>query len=150
MRRCPRERTEEGDSDLERLLAVLRREDPPALDPLPATEWLTRVLPEWEQLRCLPHVNETRYAVREDEEATGTPAAAGGLHDEDEVLLAALMHDIGKGHEGDHRQVGAVIAERFAARVGLGADTAPHLSTVAAQHLHCPPSPPAGISPTTG
>ena len=46
MRPRPRERTEEGGSDLDRLLAVLRREDPPGLDPLPATEWLTRVLPE--------------------------------------------------------------------------------------------------------
>ncbi len=148
------ERPAEEGSDPERLLAVLRREDPPGLEPLPAADWLTRVLPEWEQLRCLPHVtpfhrhpvdvhlmrtvNEVRHAVREDEEATGTPDAAAELHDEDELLLAALMHDIGKGHEGDHSQVGAVIAERFAARVGLDADTARRLSTVAAQHLLLP------------
>ena len=154
MRLRPRKHPAEGSSDLQRLLAVLRREDPAGLDPLPATDWLTRILPEWDQLRCLPHVtpfhrhpvdvhvlrtvNEVRHAIREDEEATGTPAAAAELHDEDEVLLAALMHDIGKGHEGDHSQVGAVIAERFAARVGLDADTARRLSTVAAQHLLLP------------
>ena len=154
VRRRPRERSAEGGSDLERLLAVLRREDPLGLEPLPPEEWLAHILPEWEQLRCLPHVtpfhrhpvdvhlirtvNEMRHAIREDEEATGTPAAAAELHDEDELLLAALMHDIGKGHEGDHSEVGAVIAERFAARAGLDADTARRLSTVAGQHLLLP------------
>ena len=154
VRRRPRESPTEGGSDLERLLAVLRREDPLGLEPLPPDEWLAHILPEWEQLRCLPHVtpfhrhpvdvhlirtvSEMRHAIREDEEATGTPAAAAELHDEDEVLLAALMHDIGKGREGDHSEVGAVIAERFAARAGLDADTARRLSTVAGQHLLLP------------
>ena len=144
----------EDASDLDRLLAVLRREEPLGLDPLPPAAWLDRVLPEWEVLRCLPHtapfhrhpvdvhslrtVEEVRHAMRVDEEGTATPAAAAALPDKDELLLAALLHDIGKGHEGDHPTLGAVIAERFASRAGLAADTAHRLATVAAQHLLLP------------
>ena len=142
----------EGASDLDRLLAVLRGEHA-RLDPLPAAEWLARILPEWEPLRQQPHVapfhlhpvdvhvmrtvDEARRAIGEDEDHAGTPEAASGLHD-DEVLLAALLHDIGKGHGGDHSRIGAVIAERFAARAGLDAEVAGRLSTVAAQHLLLP------------
>ena len=148
-RRAP---TAGGDGDLDRLLAVLRGEQP-RLDPLPAAEWLSRILPEWEPLRCQPHivpfhrhpvdvhvmrtVDEARRAIHEDEEHAGTPEAAREL-DDDEVLLAALLHDIGKGHEGDHSEMGAVIAERFAARAGLDDETAGRLATVAAQHLLLP------------
>ena len=143
-----------GGSDLDRLLAMLRRDQPAGLDPLPACDWLSRILPEWELLRGLPHVvpfhlhpvdvhvmrgvQEVRRAARVDQEGTGTPDAAAALPDEAELLLAALLHDIGKGRAGDHSQAGAVIAERFASRAGLDAETARRLSTVAAQHLLLP------------
>ena len=155
-RSSPRERPApagEG-SDLDRLLEALRRGVPADMEPLPQNGWLARILPEWETLRCLPHVvpfhrhpvdvhtmrtvDEVRHAIGEDEEDTGTPLASAELPDENEVLLAALLHDIGKGHEGDHSEVGAVIAERFASRAGLGAETSRRLSTVAAQHLLLP------------
>jgi len=147
---------EPAGSDLGRLLRDLRELEAKAgraLEPLPATRWLERVLPEWEALRGLPHatlfhrhpvdvhsmrtVAEIDYAMRVDEEQTGTPAAAAGLS-RDEVLLAAMLHDIGKGHEGDHSIVGAVIAERFASRVGLGADATRRLAAAAEHHLLLP------------
>ncbi|HRC61819.1 MAG TPA: HD domain-containing protein [Dehalococcoidia bacterium] len=144
---------EDDASDLDRLLAALRV--PPAgLDPLPRAPWLERILPEWEVLRALPHVApfhlhpvdvhamrtvaEARRAAAEDTEETATTVAAEEFGNPDELLLAAALHDIGKGHEGDHSEVGAVIAERFAARVGLDADAAHRLMLAAQHHLLLP------------
>ncbi len=42
------------------------------------------------------------------------------------LRLAAFLHDIGKGHGGDHAGVGAEIATAFAKRMGL--DTEPQIS----------------------
>ncbi|MCC6238013.1 MAG: HD domain-containing protein [Dehalococcoidia bacterium] len=146
--------TSMGGTDLEMLYGALERVGPASLDPFPASPWLTRLLPEWDVLRCLPHVapfhrhpvdahiwrsiEEVTFAMHHDADATGTVAAAAQLPDRREVLLAALLHDIGKGHEGDHSQVGAVIAERFANRAGLDAAAARRLSDVARLHLLLP------------
>ena len=142
-----------GATDLERLIDALRNSGPERLDPLPPSEWLTRLLPEWEALRCVPHiapfhrhpvdvhcwrtVDEALYAMRHDEDDTATPAVAAHLA-EREVLLSALLHDIGKGHEGDHSEVGAVIVERFASRAGLDPGATRRLSNAAAMHLLLP------------
>jgi [protein-PII] uridylyltransferase len=136
------------------LVGTLEGARPAGLDPLPPSDWLRRLLPEWEVLRALPHVapfhrhpvdvhswrtvEEVLFAMREDTEGTATAEAAQQLDDREEVLLAALLHDIGKGHQGDHAQVGAVIAERFATRAGLDAETAQRLSQAARLHLLLP------------
>ena len=143
----------EGATDLERLIDALRNSRPEQLDPLPPSQWLARLLPEWELLRCVPHiapyhrhpvdvhswrtVDEALYAMRQDEDDTATPETAVHLA-EREVLLGALLHDIGKGHEGDHSKVGAVIAERFASRAGLDPGVTRRLSNAAAMHLLLP------------
>jgi [protein-PII] uridylyltransferase len=156
---------DEPTSDLEALLQALRAAVPEGLDPLPSSDWLERLLPEWETQRCLPHVApfhrhpvdvhswrtvvESRAALTEDAEHTGTPEAAAALAalphpaarslgDHDELLLGALLHDIGKGHDGDHSRVGAVIAERVAARARLDPETSRRLVTVVEQHLLLP------------
>jgi [protein-PII] uridylyltransferase len=144
----------ETGSDLDRLLSHLRHDGPASLDPLPPTEWLARLLPEWDVLRALPHiapvhehtvdahvmrtVDEVRYAMHNDEDGTDTVTVAAALPDEAEILLAALLHDIGKGHDGDHSEVGAIITERFCTRAGLDADMTRRLATVAEQHLLLP------------
>lgn len=143
---------DEERSDLDHLLDALRGD--PGLEPLPPAPWLDRILPEWEVLRGLPHVApfhrhpvdvhsirtvaEARRALVEDTEETATTIAAQELESEDELLLAALLHDIGKGHDGDHSEVGGVIAERFGSRTGLGAEAAHRLRVVAEQHLLLP------------
>jgi [protein-PII] uridylyltransferase len=127
---------------------------PPSLEPLPPAAWLARLLPEWELLRCLPHavsfhrhpidvhtervVAEALRAARIEEEATGTVEAATALADEQLLLLAALLHDIGKGHAGDHAEVGAVIVERVAARLGLDAERSRRLVVAVRHHLLIP------------
>ena len=142
-----------ADPDLEPLLTALRGAGPNGLDPMPPAPWLERLLPEWDVLRALPHiapfhlhpvdvhvwrtVSEVTHAVRDDEDDSGTVEAARDL-DEVELLLAALLHDIGKGHEGDHSAVGAVIAERFAARAALDAEVGRRLSLATELHLLLP------------
>lgn len=143
----------DGATDLDRLIEALGR-SVSGLDPMPPAPWLDRVLPEWEALRALPHVApfhrhpvdvhvvravaEARIAAVEDSEETGTPVAAAELANSDELLLGALLHDIGKGHEGDHSEVGAVIAERFVSRAGLDADSAHRLIMAVRHHLLLP------------
>lgn len=140
--------------DLERLRMLLRAAVPGDLDPLPKAPWLDRLLPEWEVLRALPHIApfhrhpadihsfrtvvEARLATAENLEETATPQVASELPDHDELLLCALLHDIGKGHEGDHSHVGAVITERFGARVGLDPEAARRLTAVVLHHLLLP------------
>ncbi|MFN8638490.1 MAG: HD domain-containing protein [Dehalococcoidia bacterium] len=121
---------------------------------MPRAPWLDRLLPEWEVLRCLPHVapfhrhpvdvhswrtvEEIGFAMRDDADGTGTPEAAGHLTDRREVLLAALLHDIGKGHEGDRAPAGAVIVERFGNRAGLDPEAVQRLTEIARLHLLLP------------
>ena len=144
---------EDGRGDLERLIEALREAGPGgALDPLPRSEWLERLLPEWEVLRNQPqtapfHVHPVDvHSWRAVNEALrlaeggdpGAPEPVSELEDRDNLLLAALLHDIGKGHEGPHSEVGAVIAERFADRAGLGDETAGLLAATALHHLLLP------------
>ena len=144
---------EAGGTDLERLLAALEQAHPGALEPLPPSPWLERILPEWDLLRGLQHVApfhlhpvdvhswrtvwEAREAASSDEEKLGTTRAAASLPRR-ELLLAALLHDIGKGYEGDHSTVGAVIAERFAARGGFGDEVTRRLVSAVEHHLLLP------------
>ncbi len=141
-------------SDLDRLFRAIEGAGGESLEPLPESEWAARLIPEWDHLRCLPHealfhshpvdihawrtVEEVAFAMREDSERTGTVEAAEQAGDRRQLLLAALLHDMGKGHEGDHSQVGAVIAERVAARAGLDPETGWRLAQAVRHHLLIP------------
>lgn len=83
-----------------------------------------RWLPEWRRVRSLPQRNPVhRYTV--DRHLVQTASHAAGLSREvarpDLLVLAALLHDIGKGLAGDHSQAGVPVAERVCRRVGLPA-----------------------------
>ena len=125
-----------------------------SLDPLPLAPWLDELVPEWEVLRARPHiaqfhihpvdvhsartVYEARRLMTEDEFDCDTPNVARELGRPDELLLAALLHDIGKGHTGDHSVAGAVIAERVASRAGLPPEEEARLVTAVREHLLLP------------
>ncbi len=150
-----RQRSREDNSpDLDRLLALLEQAGPEPLEPLPTSDWLSRLLPEWESLRCLPHsasfhrhpvdvhawrtVEEALFAMSQDVDDTGSVAAADEFGSRRTILLAALLHDIGKGHEGEHSEVGAVIAERFATRAGIAPEEGWRLALAVRHHLLLP------------
>ncbi|WP_412126610.1 [protein-PII] uridylyltransferase [Streptomyces xinghaiensis] len=103
---------------------------------LEAEGLITRLLPDWERVRCRPQRNAVhRWTV--DRHCVETAVRAGALSRRvgrpDLLLVAALLHDIGKGWPGDHSATGEVIARDVAARIGFGpADT----GTVAALVRH--------------
>ncbi len=133
-------------------LSAVRQGGP--LEPLPRAPWLERLLPEWEVLRARPHVAafhvhpvdvhavrtvaEAHHILEHDEFEAGTPAVGREFGRSHELLLAALLHDIGKGHGVDHPEAGAVMAERFAARAGLPAEEAVRLVAAVRHHLLLP------------
>lgn len=90
---------------------------------LEETGALERILPEWERIRLLPHASVIhRFTV--DRHAVETCIAAASLIREvsrpDVLVVAALLHDIGKGELTEHSVVGAPIARAIATRMGFG------------------------------
>jgi [protein-PII] uridylyltransferase len=80
------------------------------------------LLPEWDRVRCKPQRNPFhRWTV--DRHLVETAVHAAGLVRRvgrpDLLLLAALLHDLGKGWPGDHAVTGSRLAETIGARLGL-------------------------------
>jgi [protein-PII] uridylyltransferase len=127
--------------------ARLVRESPPLPDPWPAgardlfvrllaagpgllgvwetldeTGALELVLPEWERVRLLPHASVVhRFTV--DRHLVETCIEASRLirrvSRPDVLMVAALLHDIGKGQLTEHCVAGAPVARDIAERIGF-------------------------------
>jgi [protein-PII] uridylyltransferase len=102
---------------------------------------LDRVLPEWERVRSLPQRHPWhRFTV--DRHLVEAAAAASELTRDvdrpDLLLVAALLHDIGKGWEGDHSVVGEPVAARIAERMGFAAADVAVIATLVRHHLLLP------------
>ncbi|MFE1026492.1 [protein-PII] uridylyltransferase [Streptomyces sp. NPDC058818] len=105
---------------------------------LEAEGLITRLLPDWERVRCRPQRNAV-HLWTVDRHLIETAVRASGftrrVHRPDLLLVAALLHDIGKGWPGDHSVAGETIARDVAARIGFDrADTAV-LATLVRHHL---------------
>lgn len=105
---------------------------------LEQTGGLKHVLPEWEQIRSLPHASAIhRFTV--DRHVVETCVEAGTLIRDvarpDVLLVASLLHDIGKGQAGDHSTAGESIAREVARRMGFGPDEAELVATLVRWHL---------------
>ncbi|HET9729732.1 MAG TPA: DUF294 nucleotidyltransferase-like domain-containing protein, partial [Acidimicrobiia bacterium] len=116
---------------------------------------LSIFLPEWEHVRSRPQRNAYhRFTVdRHLLEAVAECARLldGGEdrdapHDIDRVvaracrrpellLLAALLHDLAKGMDGDHSVVGGEVADRIARRIGLDSEGREILVWLVQNHL---------------
>ncbi|SEB50163.1 UTP--GlnB (protein PII) uridylyltransferase, GlnD [Streptomyces sp. 2224.1] len=110
----------------------------PVWEALEAEGIITRLLPDWERVRCRPQRNPVhtwtvdRHLI---ETAVRASALTRRVHRPDLLLIAALLHDIGKGWPGDHSVAGETIARDVAARLGFGARDTEVIATLVRHHL---------------
>jgi len=105
---------------------------------LDETGALAKVLPEWERIRLLPHASAIhRFTVDRHVVETCIEAAALIRHvaRPDVLLVAALLHDIGKGGLQEHAAMGEPIARRVAARIGFDATEVDLVGMLVRHHL---------------
>jgi [protein-PII] uridylyltransferase len=98
----------------------------------------TRVLPEWAPVRARPQRNPYhRFTVDRHllETAANAAQLTARVSRPDLLLMAALLHDIGKGHDGDHSEVGVGLARAIATRMGFDAGDVATLEWLVARHL---------------
>src|SRR5689334_7754290 len=104
-------------------------------------ELITRLLPDWKRVRNRPQRNPL-HTFTVDRHLVETAARAAALTRTvarpDLLLIAALLHDIGKGWPGDHRLTGEVVARDTAARIGLGAVEGDLVARAVRQRLRQP------------
>ncbi|WP_435296944.1 [protein-PII] uridylyltransferase [Streptomyces sp. YPW6] len=99
---------------------------------------ITRLLPDWERVHCRPQRNPVhtwtvdRHLV---EAAVRAASLTRRVHRPDLLLVAALLHDIGKGWPGDHSVAGEVIARDMATRIGFDQHDVGVIATLVRHHL---------------
>lgn len=89
---------------------------------LEETGALELVLPEWERVRLLPHASEVhRFTVDRHMIETCVNAATmiRRVSRPDVLVVAALLHDIGKGGLTEHCVAGEPVARAVARRIGF-------------------------------
>ncbi|HZE99471.1 MAG TPA: [protein-PII] uridylyltransferase [Planctomycetota bacterium] len=109
---------------------------------------LGRFIPAFEHARCLMQWNQyhkytvDEHSIRALESATfraNDKGPVGQAYREtkrkDVLHLALLLHDIGKGYEEDHSEVGRKIAETLAGELGLGEHERQQLVFLVHKHL---------------
>ena len=138
--RCPRPQGRWPAAALSDFLVLLGAGEstPPVIEALDRSGLWQQLLPEWEEVRNLPardraHVHPVdRHLVQTVVEAsrltTRVPRA-------DLLLLAALVHDLGKGREGDHCVTGAEMVRPVAERMGYDDDDVATLVRIVRHHL---------------
>lgn len=112
------------------------------------TGLLELVIPEMSHARCLLQFNQyhsytvDEHSLRAVEAAERFEADAGpvgvayrAVKHKELLHLAVLLHDLGKGYEEDHSDVGRKIATNVAARLGISAHQAEMLEFLVYKHL---------------
>ncbi|MEU7132622.1 [protein-PII] uridylyltransferase [Streptomyces sp. NPDC046261] len=105
---------------------------------LEAEGLVSRLLPEWEHVRCRPQRNPVhRWTVDRHliETAVRASALTRRVGRPDLLLIAALLHDLGKGRPGDHSAAGEALARDIAPRLGLDTADTDVLATLVRHHL---------------
>ncbi|MEU8520611.1 [protein-PII] uridylyltransferase [Streptomyces sp. NPDC048577] len=110
----------------------------PVWEALEAEGLVTRLLPDWERVRCRPQRNPV-HTWTVDRHLVETAVRASSLTRRvgrpDLLLVAALLHDIGKGWPGDHSVAGETIARDVATRIGFDRADVGVIATVVRHHL---------------
>src|SRR6478672_5780265 len=102
---------------------------------------VTALIPDWERVRNRPQRNPLHtYTV--DRHLAEAAAHAAALTREvarpDLLLLATLLHDVGKGWPGDHSVTGEVVARDVSRRLGLPAPDVELVAAAVRLHLLLP------------
>jgi [protein-PII] uridylyltransferase len=127
----------EGRSLFARMLAA----GPPLVDVWESLDQygvVETLLPEWRRVRYLaPQSPVHRFTVDRHLVQTCVEAArfVGAVDRPDVLVVAALLHDIGKGLDGDHCELGEPIAVEIAGRMGFQADDAALVGRLVRHHL---------------
>jgi [protein-PII] uridylyltransferase len=105
---------------------------------LEETGALAGFLPEWERIRMLPHASAIhRFTV--DRHVVETCVEASrlirGVARPDVLLVAALLHDIGKGGLTEHSAAGEPIARDVVRRMGFDDDAVDLVALLVRWHL---------------
>ncbi len=99
---------------------------------------LDKVIPEWGHVRYRPQRNAYHtYTVDRHliEAAVGAGKLRRRVKRPDLLIIAALLHDIGKGMDGDHSLVGAKVARSIAERMGLVGSDVDIIERLVVHHL---------------
>lgn len=100
-----------------------------------------RFLPEWNRLRGLPQ-HHPIHAYTVDWHCVRTVIEANAFTREvsrpDLLLVAALLHDVGKGLPGDHSEAGAPLAARLAVDMGFPPSDVEMIERLVRMHLLLP------------
>lgn len=110
----------------------------PTWETLEATGALGLLLPEWERIRLLPHASEIhRFTVDRHVVETCIEASAmiRRVDRPDVLMVAALLHDIGKGSLTEHSVAGEPIAREIATRMGFDAEGVDLVALLVRWHL---------------
>ncbi|MBT2509629.1 [protein-PII] uridylyltransferase [Streptomyces sp. ISL-98] len=105
---------------------------------LEAEGLITQLLPDWERVRCRPQRNPVhtwtvdRHLVEATVRASSLTRRVGRP---DLLLIAALLHDFGKGWPGDHSVAGEIIARDIATRIGFSGHDVAVIATLVRHHL---------------
>jgi len=110
----------------------------PVWETLDETGALSRLLPEWERIRLLPHASVVhRFTV--DRHVVETCIEASRLIRRvprpDLLVLSALLHDIGKGGLTEHCVAGEPIAREVGRRMGLDQADVDQVALMVRWHL---------------
>nr|WP_036508979.1 [protein-PII] uridylyltransferase [Nocardioides sp. URHA0020] len=105
---------------------------------LEETGALSRALPEWDRIRLLPHASAIhRFTV--DRHVVETCIEASGLIRQvarpDVLMVAALLHDIGKGSLTEHSVAGEPLAREIATRMGFAPEAVDLVARLVRWHL---------------
>jgi [protein-PII] uridylyltransferase len=113
----------------------------PVWETLDETDALDSFLPEWERVRLLPHASTVhRFTV--DRHLVETCIEASTLirrvSRPDVLMIAALLHDIGKGQLTEHCVTGEPIARAIARRMGFDERETELVAALVRWHLLLP------------
>jgi len=108
---------------------------------LDETGALDRLLPEWERVRLLPHASAVhRFTVDRHlvESCIEASRLIRRVSRPDVLMVAALLHDIGKGGAADHSVAGEPLAADVARRMGFDTGEVALIAGLVRRHLLLP------------